>query len=160
MSEALENLNDNLREQAEVYNKLLTLEEKKKNALIKNNIQEIELLTAQEEVLIIQVNHLEKERLMWAEQIGRELGAPPENLTLAELVQHFPGLGEVSLELDKTVLRLKEIHEINSQLIHQAMKIVDYTVGLLTHQVSNTYTPLGQKEKDENKKRQLLDWRI
>ena len=160
MSEALQNLNVNLSEQAELYNKLLTLEEKKQKALIKNEIQEIELITAQEEMFIIQVNRLEKERLMWAEQIGRELGKPPEDLTLAELAEHFPALEEVRLGLDQVVIRLKEVHETNSQLLQQAMKIVDYTVGLLTHQASNTYTYPGQREKEENKKRHLMDWMI
>lgn len=160
MSEALQSLNNNLREQSEIYKKLLTLEDKKKNALVKNNIQEIELITAQEEMFIMQVNRLEKERLMWAEQIGNELGKAPEDLTLAELAEHFPILEEVRLDLDQVVLKLKEVHETNSKLLHQAMKIVDYTVGLLTHQESNTYTYPGQREKDENKKRHLMDWRI
>lgn len=159
MSEGLQNLNDNLREQVELYNKLLTLEENKQKALIKNNIQEIELITAQEEVFITKVNALEKERLMWAEQIGRELEKKPEDLTLAELACYFPMLEEVRIALDQVVVRLKEVHEINAQLLKQAMKIVDYTVGLLTHQESNTYTH-PDKGKDENKKRHLMDWRI
>lgn len=160
MSEALQNLNRNLKQQVELYNELLTLEEHKQRALIKNNLQEIESITTQEEFLIIKVNRLEKERLMWAEQIGRELEKTPEDLTLAELAEHFPVLVEVRLDLDRVVERLREIHQINSQLLHQAMKIVDYTVGLLTHQESNTYTYPGQNEKEENKKKHLMDWRI
>lgn len=160
MSEALQNLNDNLKEQNEIYTKLLTLEERKKDALVKNNIQEIELITSQEEVFIIRVNRLEKDRLLWAEQIGHELGKPPEELTLAEIAEHFPTLEEVRLDLDQIVVKLKEVHEINSQLLQQAMKIVDYSVGLLTHQESNTYSYPGSREKDETKKRQLMDWRI
>ena len=160
MSEVLQNLNENLREQVERYNELLTLEGHKQKALIENNLQEIESITAQEESLIIKVNRLEKERLLWAKQIGRELGKTPEDLTLAELAEHFPALEGVRLDLDRVVARLQEIHEINSQLLHQALKIVDYTVGLLTHQESNTYTYPGQKENEENKKRHLMDWRI
>lgn len=160
MSEALQNLNKNLRGQVELYNEILTLEGHKRKALIENNLQQIESITAQEESLIIKANHLEKERLLWAEQIGRELGKTPEDLTLAELAEHFPVLEGVRLDLDQVVARLKEIHKINSQLLHQAMKIVDYTVGLLTHQASNTYTNPGRSEKEENKKRHLMDWRI
>ena len=160
MSEVLQNLNENLREQVERYNELLTLEGHKQKALIENNLQEIESITAQEESLIIMVNRLEKERLLWAEQIGSELGKTPEDLTLAELAEHYPALDGVSNDLDQVVGHLQEIHGINSQLLHQALKIVDYTVGLLTHQESNTYTYPGQKENEENKKRHLMDWRI
>ena len=160
MSEALRNLNENLKEQVELYAETLNLEELKQKALIKNNLPEIESITAQEESLIIKVNRLEKQRLLWAEQIGCELGRIPEDLTLAELVEHFPVLEEVRLDLDRVVERLQEIHTINSQLLEQAMKIVDYTVGLLTHQESNTYAVPGQRENEEKKKRQLMDWRV
>ncbi len=160
MSEALRNLNENLKEQVEIYHETLNLEELKQKALIKNNLPEIESITAQEESLIIKVNRLEKQRLLWAEQIGRELGRVPEDLTLAELVENFPVLEDVRLDLDRVVERLQEIHTINSQLLEQAMKIVDYTVGLLTHQESNTYAVPGQRENEEKKKRQLMDWRV
>jgi len=160
VSETLQNLNNNLREQVILYNALLTLEGHKKEALIENNIQEIEVITAQEESFIIKVNRLEKERLLWAEQIGRELGKPPEDLTLVELAEHFPALEEVSLDIDRVVAQLQVIHESNAHLLQQAMKIVDFTVGLLTHQESNTYTYPRQRGKDDNKKRQLMDWRI
>jgi len=160
VSEALQRLNENLRGQVELYNQILTLEGHKRRALVENNLQEIESITAQEESLIIMVNRLEKERLLWAEQIGSELGKTPEDLTLAELAEHYPALDGVSNDLDQVVGHLQEIHGINSQLLQQAIKIVDYTVGLLTHQESNTYTYPGQKENEENKKRHLMDWRI
>ena len=159
MSEVLQNLNENLKRQVELYNELLTLEGRKKKALVENNIHEIESITTLEETFISKVSRLEKERLLWAEQIGLELGKVPEDLTLAELAQHFPDLEGVCLNLDKVVAQLQEIHEINSQLLKQAMKIVDYTVGLLTHQESITYTHPGQKENEENNKRNLRDWR-
>lgn len=160
MSEAFQQLNQNLRQQVQLYNELLILERHKRLALVENNLQEIEATTTQEEAFIINVNRLEKERLLWAEEIGHELGKQPEDLTLAELADHYPALVEVSRDLDQVVSQLQEIHKTNSQLLQQAMKIVDFTVGLLTHQVSNTYTYPGQKESEDNKKRHLMDWRI
>ncbi|EHQ91636.1 flagellar protein FlgN [Desulfosporosinus youngiae] len=160
MSEAFQQLNQNLRQQVQLYNELLILERHKRLALVENNLQEIEATTTQEEAFIINVNRLEKERLLWAEEIGHELGKQPEDLTLAELADHYPALVEVSRDLDQVVGQLQEIHKTNSQLLQQAMKIVDFTVGLLTHQASNTYTYPGQKESEDNKKRHLMDWRI
>lgn len=159
MSEVLQNLNENLKRQVTLYEELNALEQDKQKALIENNLQQIELLTSRQEPLLLGASRLENERLLWAEQIGRELGKAPEELTLAELAEHFPVLEGVRLDLDRIVEQLKESHSTNTQLLQQAMKIVDYTVGLLTHQESNTYTYPGQKEKDENKKRQLIDWR-
>ncbi|HWQ43953.1 MAG TPA: flagellar protein FlgN, partial [Desulfosporosinus sp.] len=135
------------------------LEQKKQKALIKNNLHEIELITAQQEPLLLAAGHLEKERLLWAEQIGRDLGKAPEDLTLAELAEHFPVLEGVRLDLDRVVGQLQEIHEINSQLLQQAMKVVDFTLGMLTHQEKNTYTHPSNKEH-EGAKLHLLDRRI
>lgn len=160
MSEVLQKLNENLKQQVRLYEKLNVLEQEKQKALLKNNLHEIELITAQQETLLLGANRLEKERLLWAEQIGHDLGKAPEDLTLAELVERFPILEEVRLDLDRVVGSLQEIHEINTQLLQQAMKIVDFTVGLLTHQESNTYTHPGRRENKDNKKRHLMDWRI
>lgn len=159
MSEALQGLNTNLKRQVELYEALNDLERDKQKALLTNNIQAIDSITARQEPLLLGVSRLEKERLQWAEQIGRDLGKVPEDLTLAELVEHFPVLEGVSLDLDRVVRQLQEIHEINTQLLQQAMKVVDFTVGMLTHQEKNTYTHPKQKE-NEGTNLHLLDRRI
>ncbi len=103
---------------------------------------------------------MEKERLQWAEHIGRDLGKAPEDLTLAELAEHFPVLEGVRLDLDRVVGELQEIHEINAQLLQQAMKVVEFTVEMFTHQEKNIYTHPNQKENEEKVKLHLLDRRI
>ncbi|ODA42539.1 flagellar protein FlgN [Desulfosporosinus sp. BG] len=160
MSEVVQNLNENLKSQVSLYEKLNSLERDKQKALIKNDIAEIENITVQQERLLIEVSLLEKERLLWAEAIGDELGKAPQDLTLAELVGHFPVLESVRLDLDNVVGRLREIHATNTKLLQQAMKIVEFTVGLLTHQEQNTYTHPKRKEQEENRRLHLLDWRI
>ncbi|EGW36516.1 flagellar protein FlgN [Desulfosporosinus sp. OT] len=161
MSEVLvRNLNENLKSQVSLYEKLDSLERNKQKALIKNDIAEIEKITVQQERLLIEASRLEKERLLWAEAIGGELGRVPQDLTLAELAEHFPVLEGVRLDLDNVIGRLREIHDINTKLLQQAMKIVEFTVGLLTHQEQNTYTHPKRKEPEENRRLHLVDWRI
>lgn len=160
MPEVLRSLNDNLKQQVALYEELNVLEKEKQKALIENKLQEIEEITAQEEELLLGASHLEKERLLWAEHIGRNLGKAPEDLTLAELAERFPVLEGVRLDLDNVVGRLQTVHEINAQLLEQSMKIVEFTVGMLTHREKNTYTHPNRKENEENRKLHLLDWRI
>lgn len=158
--EILRSFNENLRRQVKVYEDLNLLERNKQKALLKNNLQEIESITAREEQLLLEAGRLEKERLMWAEHIGRDLGKAPQDLTLAELAEHFPVLQEVSHDLDKVVGDLQEIHKINTQLLQQAMKVVEFTVSMLTHQEKNTYQHPSVKENEETRKLHLLDRRI
>ena len=160
MSEVLHNLNENLKLQVKLYEEFYNLERDKQKALLQNNLQEIEEITAHEESLMTEVGRLEKERLLWAEQIGRDLGKTPEDLTLAELAEHFPELDGVRNDLDRVVVHLQETHEINAQLLEQAMKIVEFTVGMLTHQEKNTYNHPNRKENEGTGKLHLVDWRI
>jgi FlgN protein. len=158
--EVIENLNKNLKQQVKLYEELLSLEERKQKALIENNLQEIDATTSLEEKVMSEASLMERERLQWASAIGRDLGKKPEDLTLAELAESFPVLNEVRSDLDLVVHRLQTIHVINAQLLEQAMKIVEFTVGMLTHQEKGTYTHPHRKENEENRKLHLLDWRI
>ena len=160
MPEVLQNLNENLKQQVKLYEELYDLEQEKQKALIKNKLQEIELISARQEPLLLGASRLEKERFLWAEHIGRELGKSPEDLTLAELAKHFPLLEGVRLDLDRVVGQLQEIHEINTQLLQQGIKVVEFTVGMLTHQEKNTYHHPSVKEKEGPQKLHLLDRRI
>lgn len=160
VADELQNLNNNLKLQVALFEELLERERDKQKALIENNLPEIEATTVREEQLLLKANSLEKERLLWAEQIGRDFGKAPEDLTLVELAAHFPVLEEVRLALDRVVERLQAIHETNAQLLRQAMKVVDFTVGMLTHRASNTYTHPSRKENEGYAKLHLLDWRI
>lgn len=160
MSEVLYKLNENLKQQVALYEEFNAQERDKQKALIQNNLKKIEEITAREEQLMIEAGRLEKERLRWAEHIGRDLGKAPEDLTLVELAEHFPVLEEVRLDLDRVVDRLQEIHQLNTQLLQQSMKVVEFTVGMLTHQEKNTYTHPSRKENEGNGKLHLLDWRV
>jgi len=151
VSEVLQNLNENLKQQVMLYEELHDLEQEKQKALIKNNLQQIELITTRQEPLLLGASRLEKERLLWAEHIGRDLGKAPEDLTLVELAEHFPVLEGVRLDLDRVVGQLQEIHAINTQLLQQAMRVVEFTVGMMTHQEKNTYTHPSHKENEETK---------
>ena len=151
MSEVLQNLNENLKQQVMLYEELHDLEQEKQKALIKNNLQQIELITTRQEPLLLGASRLEKERLLWAEHIGRDLGKAPEDLTLVELAEHFPVLEGVRLDLDRVVGQLQEIHAINTQLLQQAMRVVEFTVGMMTYQEKNTYTHPSHKENEETK---------
>lgn len=160
MSKVVQNLNENLKRQVTLYEELNDLEREKQQALIKNNLQELELITARQEPLLLGATSLENERLLWAEQIGRDFGKAPEELTLAELAEHFPVLVGVRIDLDRVVGQLQEIHEINTQLLQQGMKVVEFTVGMLTHQEKNTYSPPNQNENEGKRNLHLLDRRI
>lgn len=161
MPEIQQQLNENLKSQARIYGDLKHLAELKQQALVKNNIHEIEAVTVREEQLLLEAARLEKERLLWAEQIAQRMGKPADKITLTELAQRYPELQDVKVELENVITNLKEVHELNTQLLKQAIKVVDITLGMLTTQPNQTvYHRPGKKESEPTQVIRFLDKNI
>lgn len=151
-------LNSNLKSQAHIYSELKQLADFKQRALVKNNLQELEAVTVREEQLLLEAARLEKERLLWAEQIAQTLGKPPENITLTELAERYPQLQDVKIELEEVITNLKKVHELNTQLLQQAVKVLNVTLGMITtSQTGNQYNRPGQKENNPSQVVRFLD---
>lgn len=154
----IKQLNENLKRQATLYSELKIYAEQKQQALIKNDLHTIEVLTVREEQLILEASRLEKERLQWAEQIAERLGKTPENITLSELAERFPELTEVKKDMESVLTKLKEVNELNTQLLKQAIKVVDLTLGLITAQPQGAvYGRPGGKENEQKSNVHFLD---
>lgn len=159
MTDILDNLEKNLNKQMKSYRKLVSLEKEKQQALVDNKIQEIEAITAQEEKILLEVSRLEGERLHWAEFFGKEIGKKVEDITLADLEDNFPTLKNVRQELEEEITKLKDLHEINTKLLENAVNLVNFTIQTLTNERQATYTNPTEKtgKKDINNKANLID---
>ncbi|NMA68968.1 MAG: flagellar protein FlgN, partial [Desulfitobacterium sp.] len=78
----IKKLHDNLKRQVLLYQELKNYAQRKQQALVENNLQGIEAITVREEQLIMEAASLERERLVWAEQIAQRLGKAPEEIIL------------------------------------------------------------------------------
>lgn len=153
-------LHDNLTKQVEVYRELKELADLKQKAIMNQNLQELEAVIVREEQLILEVSHLEKERLLWGDQMSQIWGGSGEELTLSILTVRYPELNDVKQELETVVTGLMDVHELNTQLLQQAMNIVNFTVEMLTHQDKNIYQKPGKKENQGSSTLRILDHRI
>jgi hypothetical protein len=145
VAEYVAGLENNLRQQIAFYRQLTELEQEKQKALVDNVIEKIESITAQEEKILLEVGQLEEERLYWADFFGRETNKNIEDITLADLSSSFPALQSVRLELESVIGELKSLHEVNTQLLENAVKLVNFTVRLLTNDRQATYSNPGDK---------------
>jgi hypothetical protein len=135
------------------------LERIKQENLIKSDLKGIEGITVREEQLILEAGCLEKDRLLWTNKIAYELGKEPNEITLAELENYFPVLQGVRSNLDRVIGQLREYHEINNKLLQQAMRMVEFTLGLFTLRESNTYTHPNRVDNENYRLLHLLDRR-
>lgn len=158
MTEILIGLEENLRKQLGYYQGLAELERQKQQALVNNVIEEIENITAQEEKILLEVGRLEEERLYWAEFFAKETGKKAEEIVLADLVDCYPGLESVRRGLEKEIYALKDLNEINTKLLENAVSLVNLTIRLLTEQKQTTYFNPGDKAaKKKNNGKSFID---
>lgn len=150
-------LKDNLEKQVQIYCELKNLADIKQKALVANNLQELEAVTVREEQLLLEAAHVEKERLLWIDQMTQKEGKPADELTLSELADRYPEFQDVKRDLETVVTDLQGVNNLNTQLLKQAMNVVNFTVGMLTHQDKNIYQKPGQKENQRSGALRILD---
>lgn len=155
MAEIINNLDLNLKKQTQLYKELIEFEIQKQESLVNNTIQEIEEITIQEEKILHQLSRLEDERLHWAEFFGKEIGKKAEEITLADLVESFPALTDVRIDLEKEMVKLKDLHETNTKLLENAVNIVNFTIQSLTNERQTTYSDPSNKAKKKEEKRNV-----
>lgn len=155
----VQNFETNLQKQTQCYRQIKQLEKEKQQALVDNKVQEIEIITAQEERILLEVSHLEEERLHWAEFFGKEIAKKAEEITLADLQAHYPSLQTVIREFEIEVSQLKELHVINTKLLENAVNLVNFTLQSLTDERQNTYSNPVEKtgNQPKTKKISLID---
>lgn len=136
----LARLEENLRQQLELYRELLETATKKEEVLVANDMRTLDALVAKEETVVILGSKLEKERMTLIEHLASEIGLPVEDVTLVRLVQNYPHLEPLQVELEKVVTAIQSKHALNTELLKQAMRIVEFTLQLLVPAEQGVYS--------------------
>ncbi len=155
-----------LTEMLDIYKLLLSLSEKKRDILVNNQVQELELITRQEEASIVQVGKLTVRR----EKIMKELAGMygiAGKVDLSKLRQLAPPLtvgqlDKLTGELKHIAEELARLNKLNAELTEQAQNIINYSINLLAQTATGpTYAPQGQDGKSaEAHKKVMFDWKV
>ena len=147
-----------------LYQALLALSRKKRDVLVEARPQELEQLTKQEEVLIIEAGRLETARLNLAREIAAAAGLPPAATALSSLIDKADRetareLSALSESFEQVTKELLEINGLNTKLIEQSLDFINYNINILSQSVVGpTYLPKGQP-LDKGSSRTILDTR-
>ncbi|NLM20932.1 MAG: flagellar protein FlgN [Peptococcaceae bacterium] len=150
MAEIIKKLGDNLKQQLKLFKKIISLEKAKQQALVENKIQELETVTAQEELILLEVGRLEEERLYWAEFFAQETGKQSEKITLQDLEEVHPSFKDIRIELEKVISEMQSLKEINTKLLKNAISLVNLTINSLTSSSKATYSKNKIEKKMNN----------
>lgn len=145
------------------YRALFTVANQKKDALIANEIEEVNKLSLQETKILKPVPDMEKEVRQLLTSIQRELGFRPKlKMGLTELVTLLiepsdkQELENVNNQLVEIAKKLREANELNYQLIQQSLDYVNFSLDVLAGPEEEEYTYKKPTIQQETSKRLSL----
>jgi len=151
-----------LTEMVSLYKAILELSRQKRDILIAVKPQELEAVTKQEELLILQAGKLEAARSKLVQQLAAASGVSADGLTLSD-AKKLAGpataekLDKIAAEFESFLAELAPINKLNSELIKRALGFINYNINLLTQSAAGpTYAPQG-KSTQEPQVRKLVD---
>ena len=117
---------------------LLPVVEKKTQAIIANDLKQVQDITEVEQSAIGKISGLEQKRTEIMKNIGVVLNKKVEDLTLPNLIklldrqpQEQQTLGQIHKELQALLKRLSEVNGHNKNLIEQSLEMISYNMNLI-----------------------------
>ena len=170
MASLMEELLTTLEGELAIYKKLVPVSEQKTTILVKNDLKEIERITEEEQVLMEQLNNLEKKRLGILENIGVVLNRKPETLdlvTVSHILEKQPEeqarVNKLHDELRQIAKRLVEVNQQNKTLIEQSLEMIEFNMNFIQSTRmspgSNNYTKNASADDDHTETIRSFDAR-
>ena len=159
MAGLISNLIETLKGQGDLYKQITALSVRKKECIIKNDIEGLRGIVSEENVLVPKVIRIDKEREQIMRDICTVLNKKEEDMTLTNLVKLMENQLEHK-ELKKAVEDLKtaaeemrEINEANKTLVQHALEYIDYNINVIHSSFSEA--PAGYNDTLEDTREQI-----
>lgn len=138
MASLIEELIAVLKQEEEVYKKLLPLEEAKIKIIIDNDLTALQRITEQEQLTVETVTALEHKRDEVIVNMGIVLNRNPKTLTLKKLIglleqqpKEQQELAQLHDSLTAILKRLSDANIQNQSLIEQSLEMIEFNMNLI-----------------------------
>ncbi|TDF93511.1 flagellar protein FlgN [Paenibacillus piri] len=122
----------------DIHDTLLVLAEQKKQVLVRNDVEQLTQLVSKENKLIKQIGELDRQRVEVIGQFLIEKGYKPNpKVTVSDLTKIIFNIDEkkqllgLQKQLMGTIRKLREINQLNQQLIEHSLSFIDYSLDLI-----------------------------
>ncbi len=154
-----------LLETINMYQILLDLARKKREILVEVKPNELELITRQEEAIILNANKIEAARVGIIAEIAKLNGIEDNNITITSLIEqadlkNAQQLTDAISDIEKILHELDRLNKLNIELIQHSLNYVNYNINILAQTVSEqTYAPQG-KPNQSGTSRTIFDAKV
>ena len=137
MASLIDDLIDVLSEECEEYRELTGISGKKMKVIVRQDLDTLQKITAEEQEHTGKLINLEKKREAVAKDIAMVLNQDEENLTVKDIINVLHSQKEVQGrlmkvhdELKQTLKNFSMVNEINKNLIRESLEIVDFNLNV------------------------------
>ncbi|MFG6395254.1 MAG: flagellar protein FlgN [Lachnospiraceae bacterium] len=138
MASLIEELIGTLNAEKAVYEELVPVSERKTKVLIKNDLEELKKVTAQEQLLMDRAGAIGHKREEVIKNIGIVLNKTPAELDLTSLTkllarqpEEKKTLAALHDSLRTTMRRLVEVNERNKDLIENSLEMIEFNMNFI-----------------------------
>jgi len=149
------------------YKDMLELSKSKKDIIVEGKVAELDKIVKLEQNMIFNIGQLEKDREETVAKLCKSLGLDCGRINIRELMQvlkaeHRNQLEDMQLKLRRILADLKEVNDINGQLIQQSLEYIDYSINLVAGtgmETGSLYEDIG-KNKGKQRDKNIFDTKV
>lgn len=134
----MENLIEVLNLESKGYEELLELSQRKTPIIVKGDLSSLQRITDEEQELVSRINNLDKKRVEVTADIANVLNKDVATLRLDNLVDMLEArpaeqkvLAQAHDRLRTVVYNLQQVNEHNSELLKNALEMVEFEMNIL-----------------------------
>lgn len=151
-----------LEQEAEFYENLLDISLKEQKSIVSGKVDEIEKITKEKEKIILEINKLEKARLLIWKDLSEKFSLAPSDLTLVRLQEklgekYSEKLNILQKRIETVVHKLKNIAESNAELIKTSLDYIQFSLNLLSSSPSLSTYSVNRKTEEDVRSTKILD---
>lgn len=146
------------------YKQMLALAAEKKEAVLKNDVQQLEVVVARETTVFNRIKQLETEREALIEKAAVLSHVPKGTMKLTDIIELVNGdlredFIKIRDELSDVVTKLKLSNKVNKDLVKTQLQYTSFCVNLLTGSSGplSTYSNDGEMNDERKEVTFLID---
>lgn len=140
LDELLLNFRDVIEKENYLYKQLVDLAKEKKDVLLNRDIERLLAIISSEESIVKEIQAAENIRLGIIENLAELWKIPKNDLNFKKIILLSPlDLSSLYSEFLSTLQELKDLNEVNNQLIRDSLSFINYILNVITGENDFTY---------------------
>ncbi|MCR5797236.1 MAG: flagellar protein FlgN [Eubacterium sp.] len=138
MASLIEELITTLDEEERLYDGLIPIQERKIRAIVANNLDDINSISAEEQVIVDKLGNLENKRLRVNADMETVLGRKKGSMNLEDVIaslknqpEEQKALKEIHDRLKKTIARIKDLNAQNKSLLEESIEMLEFNMNVI-----------------------------